>query len=73
MHDYNDGYRNSQPINDLAVILAKGVLRYIRLSQSATITASNQASKNDLLFFSGHGSLSRELTDKELKEEKLCQ
>lgn len=64
----------SQIQDDLAVILAKGILRYIRLSQATSQNPDNQASKSDLLFFSGHGSLSRELTDKDHeKENEKCQ
>lgn len=67
MHDYNEELYHSQAVNDLAAILARGVVRHIRLSQADALNPDNQASKNELLFSSGHGSLSRELTDKSLE------
>ena len=67
MQGQNEEHYLSQAVNDLAAILAKGVLRHIRLSQAAVQNPDNQASKSELLFSSGHGSLSRELTDKSLE------
>ena len=67
MHDNKEEHYHPQAVNDLAAILAKGVLRHIRLSQANAQNPDNQASKSELLFSSGHGSLSRELTDKSLE------
>lgn len=64
-------------LDDISAILAKGVLRYIRVQQASDCALGckqNQASTNDLLGVPRHGSLTRELTDTEPgKEDTSCQ